>query len=276
MTASTIGRYQILSELEQGGMGVIFLAHDPFVQRSVIIKVLTYQFAMENFHREFFQQEAKIIASLEHPYIVPVYDFGWHGSQPYIVMRYMVGGSLADIMKQRKLKLTELANILQRLCEALDAAHTRNIIHRDIKPANILFDIEKKAFLADFGIAQIKSDSNEEEGFIAGTPNYMSPEQCLSQKVDKRSDIYSMGVLLFKMLAGRMPFIGSSNEDLMDKHVNQPIPNILDLQPDLPSAWQEILNKAMAKSPSNRYASAGELAQDVKGLLTGRWYWRNL
>ena len=276
MTESTIGRYQILSELAQGGMGVIFLAHDPFVQRSVIVKVLTYQFAMENFHREFFQQEAKIIASLEHPCIVPVYDFGWHGSQPYIVMRYMVGGSLADLMRQRKLNLAEISKILQRLCEALDAAHARNIIHRDIKPANILFNTEKEAFLADFGIAQIKSDSNEEEGFIAGTPNYMSPEQCLSQKVDKRSDIYSMGVLLFKMLTGKMPFIGSSNEDLMDKHVNQPIPNILNLQPDLPAAWQEILEKSMAKSPDERYVSAGELADDVQGLLSGRWYWRKL
>ena len=120
MTISSIGRYQILSELEQGGMGVIFLAHDPFVQRSVIIKVLTYQFALEEYHREFFQQEAKIIASLEHPYIVPVYDFGWQGSQPFIVMRYMEGGSLADILRSQKLKLPEFSKILQRLCEAPD------------------------------------------------------------------------------------------------------------------------------------------------------------
>ena len=276
MTPTNIGRYQILSELAQGGMGVIFLAHDPFVQRSVIIKVLTYQFAMEEYHREFFQQEAKIIASLEHPYIVPVYDFGWQGSQPYIVMRYMVGGSLADMMKAKRLKLAEFSKIIQRLCEALDAAHARNIIHRDIKPGNILFDIEKEAFLADFGIAKIKSDASEDEEWIVGTPSYMSPEQCLSQKVDKRSDIYSMGVLLFKILTGQAPFHGRSNEDLMDKHVNQPIPNILDLQPDLPAAWQEILNKAMAKSPADRYVSAGELAKDVQGLVSGKWYWRNL
>ena len=276
MTASTIGRYQILSELEQGGMGVIFLAHDPFVQRSVIIKVLTYQFAHEDFHREFFQQEAKIIASLEHPYIVPVYDFGWQGSQPYIVMRYMLGGSLADMLKSKKLKLAEFSNILQRLCEALDAAHARNIIHRDIKPANILFDVEKKAFLADFGIAKIKSDEDDEEEWLAGTPNYMSPEQCLAQKLDGRSDIYSLGILLYKVLTGKLPFKGLNNEDLMDKHINQPVPNILDLQPDLPAAWQEILNKAMAKSPDDRYASAGELSQDVQGLLSGHWYWRKL
>ncbi len=276
MSSSTIGRYQVLSELAQGGMGVIFLAHDPFVQRSVIIKVLTYQFAMDDFHREFFQREASIIASLEHPCIVPVYDFGWHGTQPYIVMRYMMGGSLDGLMKVQKLKLAEFSKILQRLCEALDAAHYRNIIHLDIKPANILFDVEKEAFLADFGIAQTASMGDDEENWIAGTPNYMSPEQCRFEKVDRRSDIYGLGVLLFKMLTGRLPYLAANNEALMDKHINAPIPSISAADPSLPEAWQEIINTAMAKNPAYRYPTAGALAEDVRNLVSGRWYWRKL
>ncbi len=276
MTLSTIGRYEILSELAHGSMGVIFLAHDPFVQRSVIIKVLTYQFAIEEYHREFFQQEAKIIASLEHPYIVPVYDFGWIGSQPYIVMRYMEGGSLEDILKVRRLKLTEFSKILQRLCEALDAAHAQNIIHRDIKPANILFDIEKKAFLADFGIAKQEKGAGDGEDWVVGTPSYMSPEQCLSQPVGAPADVYALGVLLFKALTGQLPFAGSSLDNLMELHIHQPVPQISALEPDLPAEWQEIVDKAMAKSPEDRYTNAGELAEDVQGLITGRWYWRKL
>ncbi len=276
MAVSTIGRYEILSELAQGGMGIIYLAHDPFVQRPVIIKVLTYRFAMDDFHRDFFQQEAKIIAALEHPYIVPVYDFGWQGSQPYFVMRYMVGGSLEDMMKRQEIKLAEFAKILERICEALDTAHDRKIIHRDIKPANIMFDIDNKAFLGDFGIAQMKSDKDEEEEWLVGTPNYMSPEQCLDQKLDGRSDVYALGIVLYEVITGQLPFSGASNEQVMDMQVNQPVPNVLDLQPDLPNAWQEIIVKAMAKSPDGRYTSAGEFAQDVQDLVSGRWFWRKL
>lgn len=276
MTESTIGRYQILSELTQGGMGVIFLAHDPFMQRPVIIKVLTYQFAMDEFFREYFQQEAKIIASLEHPYIVPVYDFGWQGSQPYFVMRYMVGGSLADLMKRQEIKLADFAKILERVGEALDAAHARKIIHRDIKPANIMFDIENKAFLGDFGIAKIKREAEDEEEWLVGTPYYMSPEQCLDLELDGRSDVYALGVVLFQVLTGSVPFTGNNHQEILNKHKNAPLPNLLDLQPDLPNAWGEIVGKAMAKSPDDRYSSASELAQDVKDLVSGRFFWRKI
>ncbi|MDK1082214.1 MAG: serine/threonine-protein kinase [Anaerolineae bacterium] len=283
MAGSTIGRYEILSELARGGMGIIYLAHDPYVQRPVIIKVLTYQFAMEDFHREFFQKEAKIIASLEHPNIVPVYDFGWKGSQPYIVMRYIsyatlqaqvAGGSLEDKMKTEQLKLSEMSKIIQRVCAALDAAHARNIIHRDIKPANILFDVDNHGFLADFGIAKTKSDAEEE--WLLGTPSYMSPEQCLDQKLDGRSDVYALGILLYEVLTGQLPFKGANNDQVMSLQVNQPAPSILDSKPDLPVFWAEIVSKAMEKSPDDRYSSAGELGRDVRDLVSGRWYMRKL
>src|SRR5688572_33445827 len=134
MTIKNIGRYEIERELAQGGMGLIFLARDPYMSRQVIIKVLMYNRTLDDVNREFFQREAELIAALEHPCIVPVYDFGWHGKQPYIVMRYMSEGSLDDRLKKGEIKPTEVGHILKRVSDALDAAHARNIIHRDVKP----------------------------------------------------------------------------------------------------------------------------------------------
>jgi len=179
-------------------------------------------------------------------------------------------------MKRSDLKLSEFAKILERICEALDAAHARRIIHRDIKPANILFDIDGSAFLADFGIAKIRSEADEEDEWLVGTPNYMSPEQWLDNKLDGRTDVYALGVVLYQILTGMLPFEGISNDRLMDLHMNQPVPLVSQAQPDLSEAWDEIVSKAMAKSPDERYSRAGELAQDVQDLVSGRWFWRKL
>jgi len=269
---STIGRYEIVYELEQGGMGVIFLAHDPYVERQVIVKVLMYQHAQEEVHREFFQREAEIIAALEHPNIVPVYDFGWHGLQPYIVMRYMAGGSLSERMKHQGLKMSEFAKIITRVGEA----HARNIIHRDIKPSNILFDISGQAFLADFGIAKTRQITDEAGSWLAGTPSYMSPEQALGRELDGRSDVYSLGVMLYEFLTGELPFKDSSKTEVINAHIHAPVPRVVDKKHGLPEVWQEIINTAMAKSPEDRYSSAGDFAQKVGDVASGRWYLRNL
>jgi len=274
--SSTIGRYEIVYELEQGSMGVIFLAHDPFMERQVIVKVLMYQHVHDEVHREFFQREAEIIAALEHPNIVPVYDFGWHGSQPYIVMRYMAGGSLSERLKRHSVKMNGYAKIISRVCEALDVAHARNIIHRDIKPSNVLFDISGQAFLADFGIAKTRRITDEAGSWLVGTPFYMSPEQALGRELDGRSDVYSLGVMLYEFLAGGVPFKGSSKTEVINAHIHEPVPNVLDKNHDLPEVWQEIVNTAMAKSPEDRYSSAGEFAQKVGDVASGRWYLRNL
>ena len=175
MSVTTIGRYEIESELTTGGMGVIILAKDPYIQRQVAIKVLMYSRTLEDVYREFFQNEAEIIAALEHPCIVPIYDFGWHGQQPYIVMRYMAGGSLQDRINTGEVKMTEMGHILKRVSDALDAAHAKGIIHRDIKPSNILFDASGEAFLSDFGIATSKSFKDDDGEWLVGTPAYMSP-----------------------------------------------------------------------------------------------------
>ncbi len=276
MSVTTIGRYEIERELTTGGMGVIILAKDPYIQRHVVVKVLIYSRTMDEMYRDFFQNEAEIIAALEHPCIVPIYDFGWHGQQPYIVMRYMSGGSLQDRIDKGEVKITDMAHILTRVASALDAAHEKGIIHRDIKPSNILFDSTGEAFLSDFGIAKSKSFTDDEGEWLVGTPAYMSPEQVQGQDVDGRSDVYALGVTLYRLLTGQLPFSSSSTTELVNAHVELPVPDIRTIKSNLPAVWQEVVGKAMAKDPADRYATAGEFAEDVEVIAAGKWFMRKL
>lgn len=276
MSVSKIGRYEIESELTTGGMGVIILAKDPYIQRQVVVKVLMYSRTLDDVYREFFQNEAEVIAALEHPCIVPIYDFGWHGQQPYIVMRYMSGGSLQDKLEKGDMKLTEIAHIIKRVSDALDAAHAKRIIHRDIKPSNILFDSSGDAFLSDFGIATSKSFKDDDGEWLVGTPAYMSPEQAQGKHVDGRSDIYALGVTLYRALTGQLPFSSSSTTALVNAHIELPIPDIRTIKANIPAVWQEVVAKAMAKDPNDRYATAADFARDVNEVATGKWYLRKL
>jgi serine/threonine protein kinase len=209
MIPQTVGRYQIERELGRGGMAHVYLAFDPAMKRRVAVKILSGVLTGD---REFpmrFQREAEVIAALEHPYIVPIYDFGEHDYQPYIVMRYMSGGTLDEKLRASgPLSVSDAVVVLERLCAALDAAHARGIIHRDLKPANTLFDREDEAFLSDFGIVKVVEDTaNLTSGSIVGTAAYISPEQVYGdQDVSPRSDIYSLGAMLFEMLTGQRPF----------------------------------------------------------------------
>ena len=176
MSVTKIGRYEIERELGRGGMAVVLLARDPAMKRQVAVKVLPRQFTFDPQFRARFQREAEVIAALEHPAIVPIYDFGEYDDQPYIVMRYMPGGSLADRLKRGALPLAEAARIFTRLASALDEAHARGIIHRDLKPGNILFDQRGDPYISDFGIAKLAETSTTFTGSaIIGTPAYMSP-----------------------------------------------------------------------------------------------------
>ena len=276
MNASKIGRYEIESELTTGGMGVIILAKDPYIQRQVIVKILMYSRTLDEIYRDFFQNEAEVIAALEHPCIVPIYDFGWHGQQPYIVMRYMSGGSLQERLNKEDIKMTEMGHILKRVAEALDAAHAKGIIHRDIKPSNILFDSSGEAFLSDFGIATSKTFSDEDGDWLVGTPAYMSPEQSQGNHVDGRSDVYALGVTLYRLLTGQLPFSSNSTTALINAHLEQPVPDIRMIKENIPSVWQEVVSKAMAKDPADRYPTAGEFARDVNEVASGKWFLRKL
>ncbi len=241
------------------------------MQREVAIKVLPRTLAEDAQARERFEREAHTIASLEHPTIVPVYDFGKYDDGLFIVMRLMKGGTLADRLKQGALNPEETLKILKNVASALDAAHKRDIIHRDIKPANILFDEYGTAYLSDFGIARLNTAASSLTGsLIVGTPYYMSPEQINGGDLDGRSDVYALGALLFQMLTGHVPYEGETPAQAIIKHLQEPVPKLQDYRPDLPAAYQAIIERAMAKDREARYPTAGALVADLEAAVKGR------
>lgn len=270
----TIGRYEVARELGRGGMAVVYLAHDPYVKRDVAVKVLTSQHQADSTFLQRFKREAETVAALEHATIVPIYDYGQHEGRPFIVMRYMPGGSLEDRLQEGALTMKQIAPVIQRVAAALDVAHGRGVIHRDIKPANIMFNNEGEALLSDFGIAkhaQEGSGLTGDESFL-GTVEYMSPEQIQGQEVDGRTDIYALGIVLYRMLTGDLPFFKNTVISTALAHVTDPIPSIQEALPNSRVPWDEVLHKALAKDPDERYQQAGQMAADVSAFLSGKWY----
>ncbi len=268
MTREIIGRYEIRSEIGQGGMAAVYLAYDPNFRRNVAIKLVSVNLQENLTFRERFQREAQLIAKIEHPAIVPVYDFGEQDHQPYLVMRYMPGGSLANKIKEGALTLAYASQIISQIAPALDAVHSQGIVHRDLKPANILFDGFGNPAISDFGIAHFTLATTDlTDSAIIGTPSYMSPEQVRGDRdLDGRSDLYALGVILFEMLTGGGPFRAPTPLSLAMKHLSEPIPSVRPVRPDLPREVDLILNKAMAKDREKRYASAAELALALRGI----------
>ena len=226
--------------------------------------------------RSRFKRESRMVASLNHPAIVPVYDFGEEEEQPYLVMRYMEGGSLRERLREAPLALTEVAVILNQIAPALDTTHSHNIIHRDLKPSNILFDDTNKAYLADFGLAKFAEGTyttlTRNDGMV-GTPAYMSPEQIRAQAhLDGRTDIYALGVILFEVLTGQLPFKADGRLPIALMHLSDPVPDIHTINPNLPEAMSELIWQAMAKRKEDRFATASDLtapfiaATDVETL----------
>ncbi len=267
MQAEKFSRYEIRKELGRGGMATVYLAYDPLFERETALKLLKRDLLHDAQVRERFERETKIIARLEHPAIVPVYDVGKDNDQMFYVMRYMTGGSLSDRMTTT-LSLEESMRIIQRIASALDYAHNRGVIHRDLKPGNILFDDENNAFISDFGIAKLASGQTKlTSSGIIGTPSYMSPEQAVGDSVDSRSDIYSLGIILFEMLSGKLPYEATTPLAMVIKHTSEPVPHILDINPNLPSGIENVLEKAMAKNRDSRYATAAEMIADLAKLF---------
>ena len=265
-----VGRYEIKSELGRGGMATVYLGYDSLFEREVAVKVLPAEFLHDPQFSVRFHREAKVIAALEHPAIVPVYDVGDVDGLPYFVMRYMDGGSLADMLAKKELSLKEVARIISAIAPALDDSHQKGIVHRDLKPANILFDSHKQPYLSDYGIAKISgSQTNVTGSAIIGTPAYMSPEQAQGKDIDGRSDIYALGTIIYRMLTGTRPFNGDTPMSMAIMHITDPTPDILNDNADLPIATSGFMYRAMAKDPDERFQTAVELADALDALSRG-------
>ena len=270
MDAGKFSRYELREELGRGGMATVYRAYDPLFEREVALKILKQEL-LENVHlRERFERETKIIARLEHAAIVPVYDVGNDNNQLFFVMRYMAGGSLVERIQDRSLSLSEIAHIIQRVAAALDYAHNKGVIHRDLKPGNILFDEYNNAYISDFGIAKLTHASVKlTNSGIIGTPTHMSPEQAMGEEVDGRSDIYSLGVILFEMLSGKTPYEATTPLGMAFKHASDPVPHILKINPNLPEGIEMVIEKVMAKNRDERYKSGTEFANAFITTMPG-------
>jgi serine/threonine-protein kinase len=266
------GRYEIVAELGRGAMGVVYQARDPQIDRLVALKTFSL-FNQEPDQEEEFRQrfvyEAQAAGRLQHPGIVAVFDVGeeTEGHEPFIVLEYVAGESLSRILsREKKLSLPRALNLAEEIAEALDYAHAQGVVHRDIKPANILITQEGRAKIADFGIAKLNLAHFTLPGRLLGTPAYMAPEQLVGEAVDGRSDLFSLGVILYVMVTGHSPFHGNSATTVCFKVVNrEPVPaSAFDL--DLPRALDSIISKAVAKDPAERYQRGADFASDLRQL----------
>lgn len=262
MLPTQFDRYKIQKQLGKGGMATVYKALDPLFEREVALKTLPNQFLDDPQFLGRFKREAKTIANLEHPAIVPVYDYGETDGQPYLVMRYMPGGSVAHLLRNGPISLERSLDVVARIAGVLDRAHQDGIVHRDLKPDNILLDEEGNAYLSDFGIAKLLSSHQTLTGNnIIGTPAYMSPEQAQGGgDIDSSADIYAFGALLYHMLAGQPPY-QADGWALVMKHIQDPVPRLSVVRPDLPPGCEAVIMKAMAKRREERFATAGQLAE---------------
>ena len=250
---TTPERYQLLDELGRGGMGVVYRARDTQLGREIALKLLPAALTQEQTALRRFQHEAQIVAQLEHPHIVPIYDIGVRHDQPFIVMRLLRGGSLQERLRAGQMEPETLWRVLRQVGMALDAIHTQHIIHRDIKPTNILFDENGQAYLADFGIAKALDATTQYTGnAIIGSPAYMSPEQFVGDVISGKADQYSIAVVAFEALAGQPLFQGNTWQ-LMNSHLQQPPPALSTINHHLPSVLDKVLQRALAKDPAERY-----------------------
>ena len=238
-------------------MAVVYRAHQPAIDRIVAVKVLLGEYTRQRNFLERFKREAKATALLRHFHVLPIYDYGEFEGIPYLVVPFIDNGTLADLLKRGPLELDEALRLGGQIASALDHAHSRGVIHRDVKPSNVLIDNDGNALLADFGLAKlVESDAANPTGAdtISGTPDYMSPEQCLGLPADARSDVYSLAVMLFEMIAGRVPFKGSTPIATVLLHIDGPIPDLAEAP-----ALSRVVKKGLAKDPDQRYGAAGEL-----------------
>ena len=268
-----LGRYQVEKELGKGAMGVVYLGRDPKINRVVAIKTmaLSQEFEEDELKdvKERFFREAETAGRLNHPNIVTIFDAGEEHDLAYIAMEFLKGKDLVPYTKPGNLMpIAKLMDIAARVADALSYAHQNSVVHRDIKPANIMYEPESdSAKVTDFGIARITDSSRTKTGMVLGTPSYMSPEQLAGKKIDGRSDLFSLGVMLFQMASGKLPFEGDSMAQLMFKIANEAHPHIRDINPQVPECLAAIIDRALAKDNAQRYQTGAELAADLRACM---------
>jgi len=269
LIGQTLGKYQIVEQVGKGGMATVFKAYQPGLDRYVAVKVLPAYYAHEEGFAERFVREAKAIARLEHPNILPVYDFGQDDTLSYIVMKYVAGGTLKDRL-EGPLTVEEALATLRQIAAALDHAHDLGILHRDVKPGNILIDEKGWVYLSDFGLAKMVEGSVQITGTGTGigTPAYMSPEQGQGLTVDERTDVYSLGVVLYEMLTGRVPYEAETPMAVVVKHITSPLPLPRSINPAIPEPVERVILLALAKDPDDRFPRAGQLVDALDAAIT--------
>ena len=260
-------RYQIVGELGRGGMGIVYKVKDTVLDRIVAFKVLPQALTENPQAIANFMREAQAAAKLNHPNIVTVYDTGEQQGRYYIAMEYVEGTTLKEILRRRgAISPSGILHVIVQICEALAYAHEKKVVHRDIKPANAMWTRDKKAKLMDFGLAKVVEEARNHTTVVAGTPYYMSPEQTLGKNVDHRTDIYSLGVAIFEMATGTVPF---KEGNIPYHHVHTAPPKIRDIRPELPATLSSIVERCLEKDPRNRFQSAGEILAEVRQSLAG-------
>jgi serine/threonine protein kinase len=283
LLGSVLGTCTLEKILGRGGMGVVYLAQQSRPHRQVAVKVLLLSLMPDPERRarflDRFRREADAVAALEHPNILPIHEYGEQTDLAYLVMPYVAGGTLRDRVERKgPLPFAEVAGFLAQVAAALDYAHAHGVIHRDVKPQNMLLYPDKRLVLSDFGIAKVAEQAAADPdaptapqlttmGHVVGTPDYIAPEQAMGHPVDARADIYSLGVVLFYLVTGRVPFVAVQPMTVAAKHVSEPPPPPHQFRPDLPPAAERVILKALAKDPTERYRSAGELSRTFRAAL---------
>lgn len=265
-----IGPYEIVEQVGAGGMATVYKAYQPKLDRYVAIKLMHQAYAADAAFLSRFEREARIVARLDHRAIVSVYDYDSHEGRPYLVMKFIEGRTLKEVLAERTLSLDEIRNMMRRVADALAYAHEQGILHRDVKPSNIVIDHNGDTYLTDFGLARVimSGESTMSADMMLGTPHYIAPEQAQGQaNLDGRADLYSLACVLYEQVTGRVPFTGDSAFAIVHKHLNAAPPLPSELNPELPPPIDAVLTRALAKDPAERYATAEALMQAFEDAI---------
>lgn len=274
MIGKRLSSYDILEEIGSGGMATVYRAYQPAVDRHVAIKVIQKHVSDDTNALQRFHREARLVTRLNHENILPVYDFDAMHDPPYIVMQYLESGTLKDLFSEGQLPPEESIYLVKQVAQALDYAHRQGVVHRDVKPSNIMFDQQGTPFVSDFGIARTNQATDDTDGgsititgAIVGTPDYMAPEQALGNVIDHRVDVYSLAVILFRLLTGQLPYNSNAPMGVLLMHINDPVPSVSGLNRQLPTGIDDVIQRGMAKDPADRFATCSGLVKAAEAVL---------